>query len=47
MEMLVTMSMEEGKSREQTIERLKQVFAISQEEAERYFNKYRYFISET
>ena len=40
MEMLVAISMEEGKSREETVGKLKQVFAISEEEAEKYFDKY-------
>ena len=40
MEMLVAISMEEGKSREETVGKLKQVFAISEEEAERCFDKY-------
>ena len=40
MEMLVAISVEEGKSREETVRKLKQVFAISGEEAERYFDKY-------
>ena len=40
MEMLVAISMEEGKSREETVRKLKQVFAISGEEAERCFDKY-------
>lgn len=40
MEMLVAVSVEEGKSREQTIERLKQVLGISEEDVERCLDKY-------
>ena len=40
MEMLVAISMEEGKSREETVRKLKQVFAISEEEAVKCFDKY-------
>ncbi len=40
MEMLVSISVEEGKSREETVRKLKQVFAISEEEAGRCFDKY-------
>lgn len=39
-EMLVEICAEEGKSRQQTIERLVQTFAVSEEEAEQYFDKY-------
>lgn len=40
MEMLVAVSVEEGKSREQIIRRLKQVLGISEEEAEKCLDKY-------
>lgn len=40
MEMLVAISLEEGKSRGETIEKLMQMFAISAEEAEKCFDKY-------
>ncbi len=40
MEMLVALSVEEGKSREETVRKLKQVFAMSEEEAGRCFDQY-------
>ena len=40
MEMLVAISMEEGKSREETVRKLRQVFAISEEEAVKCFDRY-------